>query len=144
MLSLSAELSQQDVDLQVVNGSGDGGVPFGTELREFAEALASRDGAALDTARETLLRAAGTAVLVDAAGVAANFQRMVRIADSTGIPVDSLMNALSGSIQDDLDLRRFDSAANTPPASALRRLLARPMRYLAMRAVRAAGRRAQG
>ena len=30
MLSLSAEISQQEVDLQVINGRGDGGVPFGS------------------------------------------------------------------------------------------------------------------
>ena len=38
--------------------------------------------------RQTLAAKAGEGPLVDAAGVAANFQRMVRFADSTGIPMD--------------------------------------------------------
>ncbi len=57
---------------------------------------------------------AGNDVVVDAAAVAGNFQRMVRIADATGIPVDEPMQALSRGIQEDLDLRRFHSAQNTP------------------------------
>ena len=53
----------------------------------FATALASRDEAALASARDRLNEVAGPEVLVDAAGIAGNFQRMVRIADSIGIPV---------------------------------------------------------
>lgn len=133
MLSLSADISQQSVDLQVVNGEGDGGIPCGGELMKFAEAVASGDEAALVTGRQNLLDAAGPEVLVDAAGVAANFQRMVRIADSTGIPVDGMMQTLGGSIQEELKLRRFESANNTPHARAWQKLLRAPMRLLAKR-----------
>ena len=90
MLSLSADNSQQKVDLQVINGDGDGGVPFGSELMQFAEAVASGDDAALVSSREALLSLTSSEVLVDAAAVAANFQRMVRIADSTGLPLDPM------------------------------------------------------
>ena len=127
MLSLSAEASQTDIDLQIVNGTagpataeGSGGVEFARELMKFAEAVATRDEATLTGARAELLRVGGNDVLVDAAGVAGNFQRMVRIADCTGIPVDDRMGALSGGIQDELDLRRFGSAQNTPVVSSLR------------------------
>lgn len=40
-------------------------------------------------------------------GVASNFERMVRIADATGIPLDACMQALSQEIRDALDLERF-------------------------------------
>jgi DNA-binding phage protein len=80
----------------------------------FAQALARRDAAALAAARETLLQRAGPAVLVDAAGVAANFQRMVRIADSTGIPVDNLDSDVSREVRGTLRLAHFHSAHNTP------------------------------
>ena len=135
MLSLSADLSQQDIDLAIINGDGDGGVPHGAELMGFAEAMASRDEAALAQAREALLDAAGSDVLVDAAGVAANFQRMVRIADATGIPVDERMNALSGGIQKELDLRRFHSSQNTPQPSLLKRMVNVPKGVLMRRLV---------
>ncbi|MFT4614493.1 MAG: hypothetical protein ACI9NT_001638 [Bacteroidia bacterium] len=143
MLSLSAELSQQNVDLAVINGEGNGGVAHGEELMKFAEALASRDEAKLTEARHTLLRVAGAAVLVDAAGVAANFQRMVRIADATGIPVDGMMEVLSSDIQDDLNLRRFHSASNTPTQSGLRKLLNIPLRLLAGRVLKSVDRKAR-
>ena len=80
---------------------------------------------------------AGSAVLVDAAAVVGNFQRMVRIADGTGIPVDGLMSALSGSIADELDLRRFGSAQNTPRSGLLRKLAGIPIRFLLRRIARA-------
>ena len=62
----------------------------------FAEAVARRDAQALAQSRRALLQAAGPAVLVDAAGVAANFQRMVRIADAIGIPVDDMQSHWAG------------------------------------------------
>ena len=89
----------------------------------FAEAVAGRDPQAIAEARQALFDGAGNDVVVDAAAVAGNFQRMVRIADSTGIPVDERMNVLSGSIQKKLDLRRFHSAQNTPQPSLFKRLV---------------------
>ncbi len=65
-----------------------------------------------------MLDVAGETVLVDAAGVAANFQRMVRIADSMGIPVDQLTeNEMSDQIRNELDLYRFKSAENSSSAA---------------------------
>ncbi|GAB5451680.1 MAG: hypothetical protein Hals2KO_20080 [Halioglobus sp.] len=140
MLSLSVASSNTDLDLQVINGQGDGGVALGAELRQFAEALVSRDEVRLADARKTLLQAAGPEILVDAAAVAANFQRMVRIADATGIPVDGLMDALSGSIQDELGLRRFRSADNSPPRSPFHALKSWLVRSIARRTLlRSAG-----
>ena len=137
MLSLSADIAQQEVDLQVINGDGDGGILHGLELQTFAEAAARRDAAALTTCREALLQAAGSDVLVDAAAVVGNFQRMVRIADCTGIPVDGLMGALSGSIPDELNLHRFGSAQNTPQLTLLQKLAGIPIRFLLQRVARA-------
>ena len=87
-LRVSAMHTATEIDLQAVNGDADGaavGIEFGPELMRFAESVASRDEA-LERRRRELLEAAGPAVLVDAAGVAANFQRMTRIADAMGIP----------------------------------------------------------
>jgi hypothetical protein len=145
MLSLSAELSHTDIDLQIINGqenAGDGGVQYGRELMKFAEALARRDENSLAGARAELRAAAGNEVLVDAAAVAGNFQRMVRIADSTGIPVDTVMGALSNDIQDKLDLRRFGSADNTPQLTPLQKLLNIPKRFLFRRVLSANDRKA--
>ena len=116
MLRVSMQQTERDIDIKVINGELDGftEVPYANELSAFAEAVASFDRQLLAKARESLLDVAGEAVLVDAAGVAANFQRMVRIADSMGIPVDQLTeNKMSDQIRNELDLYRFKSAENS-------------------------------
>ena len=115
MLRASAQFNTKNVDLQGVLGDADGaavGVRFGTELMRFAEAVAMRSDD-LPRHRQQLLDSAGPGVLVDAAGVAANFQRMVRIADSIGIPVDDMTAELGLRVREELDLARFPSAANS-------------------------------
>ena len=84
MLRVSAMTTETEVDLQGVNGdaaSAAMGIEYGAELMSFAESLAQRDEPGLARSRTALRQAAGDKVLVDAAGVVANFQRMVRIAD---------------------------------------------------------------
>ena len=54
-----------------------------------------------------MLEGLSPAAMVDAAGVASNFERMVRIADATGIPLDARMEALSHEVRDTLHLERF-------------------------------------
>ncbi|MBE9540473.1 MAG: hypothetical protein IMF06_15425 [Proteobacteria bacterium] len=143
MLSLSADLSDATVNLQMINGdeaATDGDVAHARALMKFAETFALRDEQSLADARETLLDEAGPGVLVDAAAVAANFQRMVRIADSTGIPLDTRSAAMSVDIRKELDLQRFGSAKNTPPTSLKTKLLsyiARPMAKIMLRRMEA-------
>ena len=71
MLSLSADIAQQDINLQVINGEGDGGILHGLELSRFAEAVARSDGSTLPGCREGLLQAAGNDVLVGVVGALA-------------------------------------------------------------------------
>lgn len=114
-LRVSAQYNATEVDLQAVNGDVDAaavGIEFGPELMRFAESVASRDDA-LERHRRELLEAAGLAVLVDAAGVAANFQRMTRIADSIGIPVDNMSAELGQEVRRELGIERFASARNS-------------------------------
>ena len=115
MLRVSAMHHETEIDLQSVNGDPDGaavGIEFGPELMRFAESVASRDEA-LERYRRELLEAAGPAVLVDAAGVAANFQRMTRIADAVGIPVDDMSNEMGQQVRQELGIERFPTARNS-------------------------------
>ena len=116
MLRVSAMTTETEVDLQGVNGDAASaalGIEYGTELMSFAESLAQRDESGLARSRTALRQAAGDKVLVDAAGVAANFQRMVRIADSIGIPFDNMQSDFVNSIQTELNLARFASAQHS-------------------------------
>lgn len=116
MLRVSARTTATEVDLQAINGNPESaavGIEFGLELMRFAEAVATGSADVLRNARGDLLDAAGAAALVDAAGVAANFQRMVRIADATGIPVDDMTSDLGKGVRGELGIARFASARNS-------------------------------
>lgn len=116
MLRASAQTNHTEIDLQGINGDASAaavGVEFGAELMQLGEAVARRDEALLSTARQQLVELAGAAVLVDAAGVAANFQRMVRIADAMGIPIDDMTTELGQQVRQELDLAKFETAQNS-------------------------------
>ncbi|MBX3707191.1 MAG: hypothetical protein KF911_11235 [Pseudomonadales bacterium] len=113
---MSAQTTGTEIDLNAVLGDAAGaakGIALGPELMNFAESLARRDADALAHSRAALLAAGGPAVLVDAAGVAANFQRMVRIADSIGIPVDDLNAETGRAVRAALRLSEFPGARNS-------------------------------
>jgi hypothetical protein len=52
----------------------------------------------------------GVAAMVDAAAVASNFERMVRIADGTGIPLGDQLESFSRPVVDQLQLERLKAA----------------------------------
>ncbi len=89
------------------------GVAHGGILVAFAEAMVGDDDEALARARRTVREVLGPQAMVDAAGVASNFERMVRIADSTGIQLDERMEVLSKEVRDELRLDRFAVYKNT-------------------------------
>ena len=119
--------------------AGDAGIAHGERLTTFAEAAVSGDAAELATARDALRDAAGSAALVDAAGVVGNFERMVRIADGSGIPLDGIVEALSDDFREELGLESFESRRLTA-RSGLRSAFAPVRRRVAMVGLRVAGR----
>ena len=85
MLSWSNAKAGGEIDLTgVASGNGATELDHGAELLQFATACAERDDAALAEARTALIDATDEAFMVDAAAVAANFEMMTRLADSTG------------------------------------------------------------
>jgi hypothetical protein len=83
------------------------GVEHGNLLIAFAEALVGDDDVTLTHARHAVIEGLSPEAMVDAAGVASNFERMVRIADATGIQLDERMAVLSQKVRDALHLERF-------------------------------------
>ena len=69
--------------------------------------MVGEDDEALTHVRHAVIEVLSPAAMVDAAGVVSNFERMVRIADATGIPLDARMQALSQEVRDTLHLERF-------------------------------------
>ncbi len=144
MLRASIEFAGGEADLRGISEgrkAGNAGIEHGERLAAFADAAVAGDAAALASARDALRAAAGSAALVDAAAVVGNFERMVRIADGTGIPLDGIVSALSGDLREELGLERFHSRRLAEPGFLVR-ALGPGLRGVAAAALRLAGWRA--
>jgi len=141
MLRASIEYSGSDGELQgITEGAkaGDAGIEHGARLTTFADAAVRGNAAELATARDALREEAGSAALVDAAAVVGNFERMVRIADGSGIPLDGIVGALSSDFREDLGLDDFQSRRLASGGAA--GVLAPVIRGAVRTALRVAGR----
>ncbi len=72
-----------------------------------------RRGADLAQRRAAVEAALGPEALVDAAATVANYQRMVRIADGCGIPLDRFTDEASAEWREGLGVNEYRSAVNT-------------------------------
>jgi len=134
LLRASGAVTGRDLDVHAVTDDAAAlasGVPHAATLLAFADAVAGADDDALARARAAVLRDLGASELVDAAAVASNFERMVRVADATGTPLDTSVMILSGPLRHDLGLDRFGAAANTPPLGGVASMVAPLVRTLA-------------
>jgi hypothetical protein len=116
MLSVSMQHQGQEVDLTgIIEGADavDEGIPHGKVLTRFAEAVLGGDEAEITKTRENLIDAVGGDAVVDAAGVIGHFERMTRVADATGIPLDEATAAATVGIREDLGLNDYSMASRT-------------------------------
>ena len=76
-------------------------------MLEYASAVVGRDDISLSHTREALRARMGDAGVADAAAVASNFERMVRIADAIGIELGDWMESFTEEVRTDLALDRL-------------------------------------
>lgn len=100
-------------DLKVVTGAvrDDGGVPHGRLLIAFAEAVLGEGEPALAAVRASLHGAIGLAGLTDAAGVVGLFNAIDRVADATGISLETEKAKASADFRAALGVDQFDVGA---------------------------------
>ena len=142
LLRASGAITGQTLDAAAVTSDARAatcGVAHAETLLAFADAVVGTDDAALERARDAVLRELGPAQLVDAAAVASNFERMVRVADATGIPLDPPIVMLTESLRRDLGVGRFGAAANTPALGLVQRFVGRLTQPLAFAMLRVVG-----
>lgn len=89
-----------------MHGGNAGDIEHAEELINFAEAIVQRDAGTIEKTRNNLIKVAGDEVMIDTAGVASNFERMVRIADSTGI-IPGDLDTATDSLQRTLGIDQF-------------------------------------
>jgi hypothetical protein len=144
LLRASSEIAGDEVDVRALTDpKAPSGVAHGVPLLAFADALVGEDDTALESAREALVAAIGSEGLVDAAAVASNFERMVRIADGTGIPLDAPVRLVAAGLPDEIEISSFASAANTPAPTFAQRTLSRAVQPFAYAILRRVFRRAR-
>ena len=109
LLRASSQHSGEAIDLKTTIGAGegDGGIPHGQLLVEFAEAVLDPDAGRLERARAAVRETLGDAALVDACGVAATFNAIDRVADSTGIPLEDDKAEATADFRSDLGIDSF-------------------------------------
>ena len=103
----------------------DSGIAYGNLLSDLVEQTLNCDSQALAQTRKDIVSAIGPEALVDAAAIIGNFQRMVRIADGTGIPLDKPVAIMSADIRQQLNFDRFGSADLTPKVGTIGRWFGR-------------------
>ena len=139
MLRASIESEGGEDDLRsLTDGEAavDSSVRGAATLILFVEATLSGEAAEIAKARDRVRDDLGSAALVDAAAVIGNFERMVRIADSTGIPLDTPVNVATSEIRGELGIDGFEAAARTKPVRGWQRALGRVIDPIAMTALR--------
>ncbi len=108
MLRESSKAKGEGYDLGLLTGTpGDGNIPHGALLVEFAEAVLGNDDRRLATARADVCSKLGDAALVDAAAVVATFNGIDRVADSTGIPIEDAKAEATADLREALGINAF-------------------------------------
>ena len=116
MLRVSSQTTNREIDLDGISQgheAGPGGVPHGEAMLAFAEAVVARDEDAIAQGRTELRSTMGDRAFGDVCGVIANFHRMVRIADGTGIPLDEPYLSMTAELRSELGINEFGSARNS-------------------------------
>lgn len=112
LLRGSGRHTGDDYDLTAIveEGGTGGGIAAAAALGTYADAFFD-GGTGFAAARDRLHAEIGDAALVDAAGVLAIFNAVVRIADATGIPLEAQKAEMSEDFRDALGIGDYPSAA---------------------------------
>ena len=121
MLRASAKVTNSTIDLKVITGddAGGGGIPHGSVLTAFAEAVLGNDEARLTDARQLVRDDLGDAALVDSAAVIANYCALDRVADATGIPLEPAKEKNTVELRTELGIDEFARPFGAQTESAL-------------------------
>ena len=113
MLGASSKATGSDLNIKAVTDDSQVSlIPSAGTLARFVHALVNRE-IDLPLIRDELVHEVGEQGMIEAAGTAANFQRMGRVAEAMGIPLDEASVAIGKTLIDDLGLQHFKSARNT-------------------------------
>ena len=93
------------------NAPRDGGVENGARLIRFATAVLGDDLEELAAARDDIVAVMGGEALTDTAAVAALFNAIDRVADSTGIPLEDVKAVATADFRSAIGINDFATAS---------------------------------
>lgn len=146
MLRASIETDGAEVDYRGIadaESAEESTLPGASALIGFVEAAMSTDREATAAARERVRRELGSDALVDAAAIIGNFERMTRIADATGIPLDTSVKVMTESIREELGIDDFGRSEDRAPLTPWQRWLGRALDPIFRVGMRWLGRRSR-
>ena len=97
----------------VMDSDLDSGVEHGRILSDLVDATIQRRWDDLAELRDEGVRVMGAQVTVDALAVASGFNGITRIADATGIPLDSDPAKVTADMRDELGINDFEYQEKT-------------------------------
>lgn len=100
--------TEYDLSLIMDGSVQESGLPYGKILNEFVEAIMDRDKARIAAARTTILETLGEAAMVDAAATIAAFNAYTRMADATGIPLETPKAEATVELRQELGLESLN------------------------------------
>ena len=108
-LRMSGDDTGNNYNLEAVMSGNDAdeGLPHGGILNEFLEAIFDRESRRLKAAQNELIENMGEQALVDAAATIAAFNAYPRMADSTGIPLESAKEEVTQELRVELGLDKL-------------------------------------
>jgi hypothetical protein len=110
LLSLNSRNEDTKPDLNsITDSNAESHVPAGRVLSDLVDAALLHPDR-LPDARRAVVASLGPQGLIDAAGVIGNFTRMVRIADGTGIPLDTPVAGFSSTLREQMGLNDLPHA----------------------------------
>jgi hypothetical protein len=108
LLRESSKTKGENYDLTLLTGTGgDGNIPHGALLIQFADAVLGNDDQRLATIQSEIRAKLGDAALVDAAAIAATFNAIDRVADATGIPIEDNKAEMTADFRAALGINAF-------------------------------------
>ncbi len=108
LLRASGQQEQTEYDLNTVTrNQGDPGVRHGNHLRALTEAAIRGQWIELQDIRNKAEADMGAQLVVDALVVAAAFNGITRVADATGIPLDTNTANVTAEMRDSTGIAKF-------------------------------------
>lgn len=108
MLRASSQNEGFDANLRAVTSDDeDSGVLHSNLLRKLAESTVHREWGELEQLREEAIGKLGVQATIDALSVASGFNGITRVADATGIPIDSYEDELGSDMRSGIGINAF-------------------------------------